>query len=82
MVQMYEKGQIVIPKRIRDQLHLKAGSQLTARVENSKIILESDDDYFEEFERLTSGHTSSDAETDKRILQSKKKMLEGWMHVP
>lgn len=84
MVQMYEKGQIVIPKYIRDALHLKSGSQLQARVENRKIILEAEDDYFEEFERLTSlqTHKFSDAETEKRILKAKKSMEDGWLNVP
>ena len=84
MVHMYEKGQIVIPKYIRDALHLKPGSQLQARMENRRIILEAEDDYFEEFERLTSGHTHkfSDAETEKRILKAKKSMEDGWLIVP
>ena len=84
MVQVYDKGQSVIPKYIRDMLHINPGSHLQARVENRKIILEIQDDYFEEFERLTSRktHSFSDADTEKRILKAKKSMEDGWLHVP
>ena len=34
------KGQISIPKKVRDALHIKKGDQLIFRVEDSKIILE------------------------------------------
>lgn len=34
------KGQISIPKKVRDALHIKNGDQLIFRVEDSKIILE------------------------------------------
>ncbi len=82
MVEVYDKGQIVIPKYIRDMLHLVPGTQLNARVEARKIILEPADDYFEEFERLTSHPAHSDQETEKRIEIAKKKMLAGWGRVP
>ncbi|NUO07113.1 MAG: AbrB/MazE/SpoVT family DNA-binding domain-containing protein [Candidatus Brocadia sp.] len=35
-----QKGQVAIPKEIRDTLHIKAGDQLTFRVKKGKIILE------------------------------------------
>lgn len=34
------KGQISIPKKVREALHIKKGDQLVFRVEDSKIILE------------------------------------------
>ncbi|MFH1095695.1 MAG: AbrB/MazE/SpoVT family DNA-binding domain-containing protein [Candidatus Micrarchaeota archaeon] len=82
MVEVYDKGQIVIPKYIRDMLHLVPGTQLNARVEARKIILEPADNYFEEFERLTTRKTGrSDEEVEKRIGAAKKKMLAGWRRV-
>lgn len=33
------RGQIVIPKRVRDRLNLKSGSKLEVKAEDKKIIL-------------------------------------------
>ncbi len=40
MVEVYERGQIVIPKYIRDMLKITPGTSLNARVEGGKIVLE------------------------------------------
>jgi AbrB family looped-hinge helix DNA binding protein len=40
MVEIYERGQIVIPKYIRDMLKLTPGTNLNATVEEGKIVLE------------------------------------------
>lgn len=34
------KGQLVIPKRVRDALHLKSGVHLNVSTEGSRIVLE------------------------------------------
>jgi antitoxin MazE len=34
------KGQVTIPKEIREALHIKAGDQLTFKVDKGKIVLE------------------------------------------
>ena len=81
MVEVYDKGQMVIPKYIRDMLHIVPGSHLHASMEGRKIILEPADDYFEEFERLTSKNAHSDEKTEERIQTAKKKMLRGWGRV-
>lgn len=39
-VTISSKGQISIPKEVRETLHIKKGDQLTFRVEGGKIILE------------------------------------------
>lgn len=36
---MGEKGQVVVPKDIRDQLGLKPGSELLFEIEDGKIII-------------------------------------------
>lgn len=33
------RGQVVIPKRVRDRLNLKSGSKLEVKAEDKKIIL-------------------------------------------
>lgn len=39
-VTISSKGQIAIPKEVRDTLHIKEGDQLTFSVEDGKIVLE------------------------------------------
>jgi AbrB family looped-hinge helix DNA binding protein len=39
-VRLSSKGQLIIPKRLREDLGLSTGDQLEARVENNRIILE------------------------------------------
>jgi len=35
-----DKGQLVIPKAIRDQLHLARGSEFAVTLENGRLVLE------------------------------------------
>lgn len=35
-----DKGQLVIPKVIRDQLHLAKGSEFAVTLENGRVVLE------------------------------------------
>ena len=39
-VTISSKGQIAIPKEIRDSLHIKEGDQLVYKVERGRIVLE------------------------------------------
>ena len=39
-VKMSSKGQVVIPRRVREQLHLEQGAELALRVEGPSVILE------------------------------------------
>ena len=40
LVQLSSKGQLVIPKSIREALHLRAGTQFHVQIDEDKIILE------------------------------------------
>ncbi|MBM3143488.1 MAG: AbrB/MazE/SpoVT family DNA-binding domain-containing protein [Chloroflexi bacterium] len=40
LIRLSSKGQIVIPRLIRKQLHLKRGDQLRAHVQEGKIVIE------------------------------------------
>ena len=40
LVRLSSKGQMVIPKALRQALHLEAGSRLRIRLEGSRIIIE------------------------------------------
>ena len=70
------KGQIVIPKEIRDALGIKPGSILNIRVEGKKIIIEpapSPPDIFvelgEESERILRESRKVDKERIKQLLR-------------
>ncbi len=39
-VTVSHKGQVAVPKEIRDTLHIKAGDQLIFKIEKGKIVLE------------------------------------------
>ncbi len=51
MVEVYSRGQIVIPKYIRDMLKISPGTNLNVNVEGGKIILEKYDPV-EELEKI------------------------------
>jgi AbrB family looped-hinge helix DNA binding protein len=40
LLRLSSKGQLVLPKKIREKLHLKNGDQFRARIVDGKIILE------------------------------------------
>jgi len=73
-VKASSKGQIVIPKEIREALGIKPGSLLSVRVEGRKIILEpSPPDVFvevgEESEKILQETRRIDDERIKRLLR-------------
>lgn len=82
MAEVYEKGQILIPKYIRDALRIEPGSQVNVRLEDNRAVIDTSHAFLEEFERLTSQNKSSGAETSRLIEKSKKKMEDGWLDVP
>ena len=40
MLRLSSKGQLVLPKKIREELHLKSGGQFQAHIADGLIILE------------------------------------------
>ena len=54
MVEVYERGQIVIPKYVRDMLNIFPGTHLNIRVEDRKIILEQSSTWFDELKEIQS----------------------------
>ena len=82
MGEVYEKGQIVIPKHIRDRFNIRHGSKVSFRVENNKIILEPTADWLEEFEALTSMGKYTDKEVEKKMKEAEDSMHNEWLNVP
>lgn len=83
VAKIYEKGQVVIPEHIRSMFKLHPGDQVHFRVEGGKIVIEPAYNVLEEFRKLRAElATHSDEETDRLIKESRKKMYEGYLHVP
>jgi AbrB family looped-hinge helix DNA binding protein len=74
MVEVYERGQIVIPKYIRDMLKITPGTNLSATVENGKIILERFDpiEELDKFRAENAIYTTKELDRLMRKLDKKK----------
>ena len=82
MAEVYDKGQILLPKYIRDALKITPRSHVNVRLEGNKAIIENTDAFLEEFEALISREKTSDAAVADKISKSKKKMEDEWLNVP
>jgi len=77
MVEVYSRGQIVIPKYIRDMLKISPGTNLNVNVDGGKIILEKYDSV-EELEKIRKKHAVyTTSEVDKIMARlGKQKVAE------
>lgn len=82
MAEVYEKGQVLIPKYIRDALRITPGTKVNVRLEGNRAVIDTSESFFEEFEQLTSNNKSSGKETARLIEKSKKSMERKWLDVP
>jgi AbrB family looped-hinge helix DNA binding protein len=67
-----EKGQIVIPKDVRDYLGLKPGSEVTLEVRGEELIIKpgvSPEKFVEEFVNVPKKLEKIDIDTLKRVLE-------------
>ncbi len=82
MAEIYEKGQVVIPKYLRDMFNLRPGSQVSFHVENNRIYIDPAVEVLAEMERLAAGGTNTFEQTQSEILRMKQKRMERIRHVP
>ena len=82
MAEIYEKGQVVIPKFIRDMFGFKPGTEVGFKVEGKRVYIEKKYDVSAEFERLRSEANMSDAEIEKAIREVEQKRHREIMNVP
>ena len=77
MVEVYERGQIVIPKYIRDALKISPGTQLNVSLDGRKIVLEQYDPV-EELDKIRAKHAVYTTEEVDRLMAKleKKKLAE------
>ena len=58
VVTMSSKGQIVIPKNIRDSLHLKDGAKFNVRIRGNEIVFSRTPDWRAIYERIQPSNVS------------------------
>ena len=74
MAVLYEKGIVVIPKKIRLSAGLRSGARLNIRSEGRRVIIESEDDALESFRQLCSNANLTGKEVAKEIKEAEKRM--------
>jgi len=82
MAQIYEKGQVVIPKFIRDMFGFKPGTEVGFKVEGKRVYLEKEYDVAAEFEKLRAEATATDDEVKRAIRQAEGKRTGEILNVP
>lgn len=74
MAVVYEKGIIVIPKKIREKAGLQKGAKIEFEVKDKKIIITPQDEWTLEFEQLRkefADATGKDVEKKLKAAQEK-----------
>lgn len=84
MAEVYERGQVVIPKYIRTMLRLTPGRKVNFRVEGTKLVMETEtvDAWLEELKHIRSTAIMSHREVMESIEKTEKKRRKEMLHVP
>jgi AbrB family looped-hinge helix DNA binding protein len=81
MAEVYEKGQVVIPKFIRDMFGFKPGTGVAFKVEGKRVYIEKEYDWKAEFEALCAEGKSTFEETEREIKRLERKRTKEIMDV-
>jgi AbrB family looped-hinge helix DNA binding protein len=83
MPEIYARGQVVIPKHIRQMLKLTPGRKVSFRVEGAKVVMEPVDSWLEELDRIrATTATMSHKDVMKSIERVEKKRRKEMLNVP
>ncbi len=64
--EIYEKGQVVIPKNLREMLGMRAGTKVVFEVEGDRMIIKKARNIKKEFEKIAAqGESISKIDLDK-----------------
>ena len=82
MAEIYEKGQVVIPKYIRDMFGFTPGTKVRFRVQQQMVVLEKDD-FAESLDAFLKKYAKRTfKETEKIIKEAREERYRKWMDVP
>ncbi|HAZ27460.1 TPA: hypothetical protein DCY65_00455 [Candidatus Acetothermia bacterium] len=76
-VKLGRKGQLVLPKEIRDSLGLEEGDRLLVSLEGGRVILASPEEYAEETKGILRGTWGRTEEEVAGYLQGERSAWEG-----
>lgn len=79
---IYENGQVVIPKHLREKYNLHTGTHIRFVVEEDGLKLKTDDNVLAEFEKLCAEGNMTDEEVLKSIRKTDAKRKEELSRVP
>ena len=82
MAEIYEKGQVVIPKFIRDMFGFKPGTEVGFKIDGNRVYIERSYDALAEFRKLRAEATATDEEVERAIRQNERKRNKERLHVP
>ena len=82
MAEIYEKGQVALPKHMREALKMYPGTKVIFQMEDRGILVKKADDWAAEFDELCAGADMSDEQTEKFIAKMEKKRLKEMQNVP
>jgi AbrB family looped-hinge helix DNA binding protein len=83
MAEIYEKGQVVIPKYLRDEFKMYPGTQVAFKRADNGVLVIPAYNAQEEMEKLREeGATMSDAQVRNSIREMEAKRRKEMLHVP
>jgi len=74
--EVYDRGQIVIPKYIREMLGWDKGTKVSFHVEENQLVLKRADDVLTEIEELVKEANMSEKDVEKLIKKHKQSYVQ------
>ena len=83
MAEVYEKGLVILPKKLRDAYKLYPGTKVTFSMEKEGVLVRREDDWLSDFRALRADLTKHGGKDMKKMMaESEKKMHWEWLRVP
>jgi AbrB family looped-hinge helix DNA binding protein len=82
MAEIYEKGQVVLPKHMREALKMYPGMKVAFRMEQNGILVQPTQGWLDEFHSLCSEADMTSKELREAIKASREKRRKEMLNVP